>query len=43
MIDVETAHLTKAGDLELKHRGGEWVLTGVDTYRRRRGLIPEPA
>ena len=36
LIDVETAHLTKAADLELGHRAGEWVLTGVDTHRRRR-------
>jgi sporulation protein YlmC with PRC-barrel domain len=38
LIDVETAHLTKAADLELERRAGEWVLTGVDTYRRRRRL-----
>ncbi len=39
LIDVEAARLTKAADLELANRGGEWVLTGVDTYRRRRGLL----
>jgi sporulation protein YlmC with PRC-barrel domain len=38
LIDVETAHLIKAADLELEERGGEWVLTGVDTRRRRAGL-----
>jgi CBS domain-containing protein len=35
LIDVEAAHLIKAADLELEQRGGEWVLTGVDTHRRR--------
>ena len=35
LIDVETAHLIKAADLELEERDGEWVLTGVDTHRRR--------
>jgi CBS domain-containing protein/sporulation protein YlmC with PRC-barrel domain len=38
LIDVETAHLIKAADLELEQRNGEWVLTGVDTHRRRGGL-----
>jgi sporulation protein YlmC with PRC-barrel domain len=38
LIDVQTAHLIKAADLELEHRGGEWVLTGADTRRRRGGL-----
>jgi CBS domain-containing protein/sporulation protein YlmC with PRC-barrel domain len=38
LIDVETAHLIRAADLELEQRGGEWVLTGVDTRRRRAGL-----
>ena len=38
LIDVETAHLIKAADLELEQRNGEWVLTGVDTHRRRSGL-----
>jgi hypothetical protein len=36
LIDVPRAHLVKAADLELEHRGGEWVLTGVDTRRPRR-------
>jgi CBS domain-containing protein len=38
LIDVENAHLIKAADLELEERHGEWVLTGVDTQRRRPGL-----
>ncbi len=36
LIDVETAHLIKAGDLELEQRGDDWVVTGVDTHRRSR-------
>ena len=39
LIDVETAQLIKAADLELVHRGGEWVLAGVDTHRRGRRLF----
>ena len=35
LIDVEAARLIKAADLELEERNGEWVLTGVDTHRRR--------
>jgi CBS domain-containing protein len=49
LIDVEAARLVKAADLELEERDGEWVLTGVDTRRARRGLgalfgrgAPEP-
>jgi CBS domain-containing protein/sporulation protein YlmC with PRC-barrel domain len=38
LIDVEAAHLVRAADLELEQRGREWVLTGVDTRRKRRGL-----
>jgi CBS domain-containing protein len=38
LIDVESARLIKAADLELEERNGEWVLTGVDT-RRRRGRL----
>ena len=34
----EAARLIKAADLELEERNGEWVLTGVDTRRRRGGL-----
>jgi hypothetical protein len=39
LIDVASAHLIKAVDLELEQRGGDWVLTGVDTRRRSRGLL----
>jgi CBS domain-containing protein len=49
LIDVEAARLVKAADLELEERDGEWVLTGVDSRRARRGLgalfgrgAPEP-
>ncbi len=38
LIDVEAARLVKAADLELEERNGEWVLTGVDTRRPRRGV-----
>ena len=36
LIDVESAHLIKAADLEIEQQGGDWVLTGVDTRRRAR-------
>jgi sporulation protein YlmC with PRC-barrel domain len=39
LIDVETAHLVRAADLELARRDGEWVLVGVDTRRRPRRLL----
>jgi len=39
LIDVPTAHLIKAVDLELRQQGSEWVLAGVDTHRRPRGLM----
>jgi CBS domain-containing protein len=39
LIDVENAFLTKAADLEIEQRGGEWVLAGVDTHRRSRRLF----
>jgi CBS domain-containing protein/sporulation protein YlmC with PRC-barrel domain len=39
LIDVPAAHLIKAVDLELRQQGSEWVLAGVDTRRRRRGLL----
>ena len=39
LIDVPTAHLIKAVDLELRQQGSEWVLAGVDTHRRPRGLL----
>ena len=38
LIDVETAHLVRAADLELEFRDGQWVLEGVDTRRRPRRL-----
>jgi len=39
LIDVPSAHLIKAVDLELRPAGGEWVLAGVDTHRRPRGPL----
>jgi sporulation protein YlmC with PRC-barrel domain len=33
LIDVESAHMIRAADLELEERDGEWVLAGVDTRR----------
>jgi len=36
LIDVQSAHLIKAGDLELVQRGGDWVLAGVDIRRQSR-------
>jgi sporulation protein YlmC with PRC-barrel domain len=39
LIDVPTAHLIKAVDLELRQKGSEWVLAGVDTRRRPRGIL----
>jgi CBS domain-containing protein len=39
LIDVPSAHLIKAVDLELRQQGAEWVLAGVDTHRRSRGLL----
>ncbi len=39
LIDVPSAHLIKAVDLELRQQGSEWVLAGVDTHRRSRGLL----
>ena len=39
LIDVESAHLIKAADLELRGQGNDWVLAGVDTHRRTRGLL----
>jgi len=39
LIDVPSAHLIKAVDLELRRHGSEWVLAGVDTHRRARGLL----
>src|SRR5450755_2353153 len=39
LIDVESAHLVKAADLELQERDSDWVLAGVDTRRRPRRLL----
>jgi len=38
LIDVESAQLIKAGDLELVRRGEDWVVAGVDTHRQSRWL-----
>ncbi len=39
LIDVQTAQLVRAADLELAERNGEWVLIGVDTRRRPRRIL----
>jgi len=39
LIDVESAHLIRAADLELAEADGEWMVTGVDTRRRSRRLL----
>ncbi|HEY2312254.1 MAG TPA: CBS domain-containing protein [Streptosporangiaceae bacterium] len=39
LIDVESARLVKAVDLELQERNGAFVLVGVDTRRRPRRLF----
>jgi CBS domain-containing protein/sporulation protein YlmC with PRC-barrel domain len=39
LIDVESARLVRAADLELQERDGDWVLAGVDTRRRPRRLF----
>jgi len=39
LIDVESAQLIRAGDLELAARDGEWVVTGVDIHHRPRRLL----
>ncbi|HEY2286801.1 MAG TPA: CBS domain-containing protein [Streptosporangiaceae bacterium] len=36
LIDVASAQLIRAGDLELAQRDGAWVVTGVDSRRGRR-------
>ena len=39
LIDVPTAHLVRAADLELREQpDGQWVLGGVNVRRRPRGL-----
>ena len=39
LIDVETAHMIRAADLELEQRDGDWVLAGVDTHRTPNRLM----
>ncbi len=39
LIDVESAQLIKAWDLELERRADEWVVAGVDTHRQSRWLL----
>jgi len=39
LIDVKSARLVKAVDLQLNQRDGNWVLTGVDTRRRPRRIF----
>jgi CBS domain-containing protein len=39
LIDVHSAHLIRAADLELEQRNGDWQVTGVDTHRRPRRLF----
>src|SRR3984957_503547 len=38
LIDVESALLIRAGDLELAWRAGDWVVSGVDSHRGGRRL-----
>jgi CBS domain-containing protein len=40
LLDVENAHLIRAGDLELAQTDGSWFVSGVDSHRRRRRLLP---
>ena len=42
LIDVESAHLIRAGDLELAWRAGDWVVSGVDSHRRAPAAALEP-
>ncbi|HET9897877.1 MAG TPA: CBS domain-containing protein [Streptosporangiaceae bacterium] len=39
LIDVATARLIKAVDLELRRQGDDWVLAGVDVHRKAPGLL----
>jgi CBS domain-containing protein len=39
LIDVESAHLIRAADLELARVEDEWVVAGVDTHRKSRRLL----
>jgi hypothetical protein len=40
LIDVQSAHLIRAADLQLAWREGDWVVAGVDIHRRPRRLAP---
>jgi hypothetical protein len=42
LIDVESAHLIRAADLELAWRDGAWVVAGVGSHRRPRRLLLAP-
>ena len=39
LIDVQSARLIRAADLELAERAGDWLVTGVDSHRRSRRLL----
>jgi CBS domain-containing protein len=39
LIDVQSAHLIRAGDLELHQQDGGWVVTGVDSRRQAHRLF----
>jgi CBS domain-containing protein len=39
LIDVQSAHLIRAGDLELRQQDGGWVVTGVDSRRQSHRLL----
>jgi len=39
LIDVDSARLVRAADVQLARRDGEWVLHGVDTRRRPRRVL----
>src|ERR1700733_12020248 len=43
LIDVESAHLIRAGDLELAWRAGDWVGSGGGSRRRPRRVPGSPA
>lgn len=39
LVDVASAQLVKAGDLELRETGAGWVLWAVDTHHRAHGIL----
>ncbi|HEY2641499.1 MAG TPA: CBS domain-containing protein [Streptosporangiaceae bacterium] len=43
LLDVESAHLIRAADLEVAPGNGEWAVVGVDTRRRPRRLFGHSA